>query len=125
MLDSWAVLALLDGVDPAAGIVDEVLGGSDEVVMSWINLGEVVYVVTRRYGEGEARAVVRDLRPAVRLLVATPRIVLDAASLKARHRVSHADAFAAATAASVDGELLTGDAELLVAGASWRWRDLR
>jgi predicted nucleic acid-binding protein len=34
--------------------------------MSWINLGEVLYVVERRAGADRARGVVRDLR---RLLI--------------------------------------------------------
>jgi len=34
-------------------------------------------------------------------------------------------AFAAATAIAHDAELWTGDPELLVSDAPWRWRDLR
>ena len=39
--------------------------------------------------------------------------------------MAHADAFAAALAVSMNGTLWTGDPELLVGGAAWRWRDLR
>lgn len=34
-------------------------------------------------------------------------------------------AFAAATAVALHAELWTGDPELLIADAPWRWRDLR
>jgi hypothetical protein len=51
--------------------------------------------------------------------------ILSAAAIKAEHPMAHADAFAAATAAASDATLLTGDPELLVDDASWRWEDLR
>ena len=51
--------------------------------------------------------------------------VVEAARIKADHPLAYADAFAAATALASNGELWTGDPELLLAGSSWRWRDLR
>jgi predicted nucleic acid-binding protein len=51
--------------------------------------------------------------------------VLEAARLKSDHRMSYADAFAAATAIAHDAELWTGDPELLLDDAPWRWLDLR
>jgi PIN domain nuclease of toxin-antitoxin system len=42
-LDSWAVLAWLEGEEPAASRVQEAL--VSRPVMSWINVGEVAYVV--------------------------------------------------------------------------------
>ncbi|MFZ1438918.1 MAG: hypothetical protein WAX12_13520 [Candidatus Microthrix subdominans] len=39
--------------------------------------------------------------------------------------MAYADAFAAATAISLDATLWTGDPELLTENADWRWRDLR
>src|SRR5215212_6977414 len=48
-LDSWAVLAWLDGDEPAARVVQRELG-KERPVMSWLNLGEVAYQVERRHG---------------------------------------------------------------------------
>lgn len=124
VLDSWAILRLLEASEPAATRVEEVLAG-DRPIMSWINVGEVFYVVRRLEGEGAARATVRDLRPALSLELPTEHRVLDAARLKADHRMAYADAFAASTALAHDAVLLTGDPELLVDDAPWRFEDLR
>jgi hypothetical protein len=39
--------------------------------------------------------------------------------------MAYVDAFAAALAVAQDATLWTGDPELLLDGAAWRWRDLR
>lgn len=123
VLDAWAVVAYLNGQEPAATRVAFALRGTP--VMSWINLGEVHYVVNRAHGAQEADAVVRDLRPRLALEAPTPERVVQAARLKAEHRLSYADAFAAATAMAAAGVLLTGDPELLADGAPWKADDLR
>ena len=51
--------------------------------------------------------------------------VVAAARMKAEFPLAYADAFAAATAIGLDATLWTGDPELLVTPAPWRWRDLR
>lgn len=124
VLDSWAVLRLLEGVDPAASRVEALLEGDDSPVMSWINLGEVAYVVERVHGADEADRVVRDLRPLLRLDDATQDRVLAAARIKATYLLAYADAFAAATALAHDAVLLTGDPELL-GDTQWATEDLR
>lgn len=123
VLDAWAVVAYLNGVEPAATRVAFALRARP--VMSWINLGEVHYVVQRAHGPDEADAVVRDLRPRLALEAPSPERVMDAARLKAQHRLSYADAFAAATAVACKGMLLTGDPELLAPDVPWRAEDLR
>lgn len=78
----------------------------------------------RLRGRDEAEAVLRDLRARVDLeLPSEDRVV--AAAIKAEHAMAYADAFAAATALAHDAILLTGDPELLIADASWRYEDLR
>lgn len=124
-LDSWAVLRLLEGQEPAASIVQQALDEQQAPVMSWINLGEVYYVVRRDQGADEADQVVRDLRPRLGLDLPSEERVLEAARIKADHPLAYADAFAAATAIAFDATLLTGDPKLLVPGAAWRHQDLR
>jgi predicted nucleic acid-binding protein len=124
VLDSWAVLRYVQGTEPAASAVADLLA-AERPVISWINLGEVFYVVRRVVGEEAALSAVRDLRDVVVAELPDDRGVLDAARLKADHPMTYADAFAAATARRHDAELWTGDPELLVPGAPWRWRDVR
>ncbi len=123
-LDSWAVLRLLEGAEPAASRVEQVLEAG-RPVMSWINLGEVFYVVRRDQDDTEAREVVRDVRPQLSLDLPSEQRVLAAAAIKADHRMAYADAFAAATAVAHRAKLLTGDPELLIEDAAWGWEDLR
>lgn len=124
MLDSWAVLRYLEDRDPAARQVADLLD-SEKPLMSWINLGEVHYVLRRTAGEAEAIETVRDLRDDIEARLPDERLVLDAARIKADHAMAYADAFAAALTITEDATLWTGDPELLIEGAPWRWHDLR
>lgn len=124
VLDAWAVLALLDGTEPAAGRVEAILD-AERPVMSWINLGEVAYVLIRRNGERAALSTLADLRPRVAAEAASEGRILEAARIKAAHPLSYADAFAAATALAHGAVLATGDPELLREDAPWDWEDLR
>jgi hypothetical protein len=56
--------------------------------MSWINLGEVFYVIYRTSGIGDAREVIRDPRHRLSLDEPSERRVLEAATIKASHRVA-------------------------------------
>lgn len=94
-------------------------------LMSWINLGEVHYVIRRARGEDDAARTVRDLRRVLDVRLPDVATITDAARIKADHPMAYADAFAAALAVRSDAELWTGDPELLLAGSPWRWRDLR
>lgn len=123
VLDSWAVLCLLQGEGSSAERVERALPARP--AMSWINLGEVLYILTRRRGAVAADETVRDLRASLAVELPSETVVRRAAAIKARYPMAYADAFAAATAVEHDGELWTGDPELLVAGAGWRAVDLR
>lgn len=124
VLDSWAVLRFLEDADPAAAAVGALL--DDEMpLMSWINLGEVHYVLRCLTGEARAADAVRDLRAVLDVRLPDETLVLHAARIKADHPMAYADAFAAALAEAQRATLWTGDPELLVSGAPWRWRDLR
>jgi uncharacterized protein len=80
--------------------------------MSWINLGEVYYVIHRAVSPDEADATVALLRPMVTIDAPTPDRVMAAARVKAQNTLAYADAFAIATAAAHDAVLLTGHPEI-------------
>ncbi len=112
-LDSWAILAWLDGDEPAAAIVDA--GLEARPVMSWINVAEVYYRVDRDHGRDEAERVLTDLRGRLALDEATSGRVIEAARVKSIHPIALADCFALATAAAYGCPLLTGDPEIVAA----------
>ena len=122
-LDSWAILRWLDGDEPAAARVEAAI--PSRPVMSWINLGEVAYIVERRAGVDRARRVVRELRPRLTLDLPSEARVLEAAHLKAGYAMAYADAFAVATAIAHGATLLTGDPEILNGDPTWPVEDLR
>ena len=66
--------------------------------MSWVNAGEVYYRMHRSHGPAHADRTLDTLRHSLRLDNADPDRVVHAASIKAVHRMSYADAFACATA---------------------------
>jgi predicted nucleic acid-binding protein len=122
-LDSWAVLAWLYDVQPAADRVrDRIREGA---VMSWINAGEVFYLLSRSAGDAPAREALRDLRTVVALELPNEHRVMEAAAIKAGHALSYADAFAVATSQAHGVTLLTGDPEIIDADGGWMVEDLR
>lgn len=123
VLDSWAVFCLLEGEEPGAERVERTL--ADRPVISWINLGEVPYILLRRRTLEEATTAIRDVQAVAAVELPTEEVVRRAAAIKATHAVAYADAFAAATAIVHDGQLWTGDPELLAPGAPWESMDLR
>jgi predicted nucleic acid-binding protein len=122
-VDSWAMLRWLEGEEPAATRVEAAMPARP--VMSWINLGEVSYVIERRAGADTARRVVRELRARLALDLPNEARVLEAAHLKAGHAIAFADAFAIATAIAHGASLLTGDPEILDGDPAWPVVDLR
>lgn len=111
--DSWAVLRWLAGEEPAFRVVSRALPLGP--VMSWINVGEVRYVLWRAAGRERADEVVEALRAGLTLDRPTPERILAAAAIKAQHPMAYADAFALATAAAHGVPLLTGDPEIIEA----------
>ncbi len=110
-LDSWAVLRWLEGTEPAASRVEEAL--DRQPVMSWMNLGEVYYVVYRAAGEPRADEVARDLQARVALDTTSPSRIIEAATIKALHPMAFGGAFAIATTLAHDAVLFTGDPEIV------------
>lgn len=115
LLDSFALLAYLNG-EPGGERVEEVFtsGRSHKchLVMSLINLGEVLYIIERSRGLPAAQtvqALVESLP--LDLLEVSRDLILDAAHIKAHHLISYADAFAVASAIRESAIILTGDPE--------------
>jgi predicted nucleic acid-binding protein len=111
-LDSWAVLAWLDGEEPAAEVVQGVVDG-ERPAMSWLNLVEVQYRTTRDHGRQEADAVLAELRPQISENLPGISAMREVAKLKAENPIALADCFAVALAAEEGAVLLTGDPEII------------
>ncbi|MGD9030685.1 MAG: PIN domain-containing protein [Anaerolineae bacterium] len=115
VLDSFAILALL-GKEPGNEVVRQLLGqaeaGQAAVLMTWVNVGEVAYIVERRWGKGRVYQVLGALEAtAVEMKTVGRDLALTAAEIKAGHQLAYADAFAAALAIREEAVLVTGDPE--------------
>jgi len=117
VLDAWAILALLQGEEPAASKVKRFLKaageGKVELFISIINLGEVIYRIGKVKGEEDAMKTLNELQSlSITTMPASEEGVFAAVRLKMKHPISYADAFAAATAKALKAVLVTGDPEL-------------
>jgi predicted nucleic acid-binding protein len=111
-LDSWTVLAWLDGDEPAAGIVAKVLK-RERPAMSWMNLVEVQYRTARDHGREEADQVLAELRPQITEDLPGISAMRAVAGLKTDNPIALSDCFAVALAAEEGAVLLTGDPEII------------
>jgi predicted nucleic acid-binding protein len=115
VLDTWALLAYLDG-EPAAQPVRQVLRAARRkqvvVLLSLIAYGECLYVIEREQGFRQAQRAVGIIdQLALRVMPAERVLVFEAAHVKARYPVSDADAFSVALAKRHRGRVMTGDPE--------------
>jgi uncharacterized protein with PIN domain len=110
-LDSWAILAWLDGEDPALSRVEALL--HERPVVSWINLVEVYHRVGRDHGRPAADETLASLRATLAPDLPGTARMIEAGRLKARATIALGDCFAAVTAAAHGMPLLTGDPELI------------
>lgn len=115
VLDSFALLALLGG-EPGGEEVMRLLrqadNGETRLLMTWVNVGEVAYIVEQRRGVGRLHQVLATLEgTAVEIVPVERELALAAAHIKAMHPLAYADAFAAALAAKTGATLVTGDPE--------------
>ncbi len=110
-LDSWAILAWLDGEEPALTRVEATL--TDRPVVSWVNLVEVYYRLDRDHGRDQADTTITALRATLAPDLPGTARMIEAARLKARAPIALGDCFAAVTAAAHGLPLLTGDPELI------------
>lgn len=121
VLDAWAIMAWLKGQQPAAQrvrvLLDLASRREGKLFMNIVNLGEVFYLSVKARNLEYGETVLNNLHPLIRTESASDELVMLAANLKARHAVSYADAFAAATAIVRAVPLVTGDPELRAVAA--------
>ena len=115
VLDSFAVLALLGGEpggEEVARLLQQAQEGEVHLLMTWVNVGEVAYIVERRWGKEQLRQMLAVLEEtALEIVPVGQELALAAAHVKAEHPLAYADAFAAALAAKMGATLVTGDPE--------------
>ena len=123
-LDSWAVLAWLDGQAPAEARIEEELAARP--IISWVNAVEVYCRIERRHGRRAADETLDDIRKVLEVDLPGVSRMVETARLRAGLSIALADCFAISTAAAYGLPLLTGDPEILEAsGLPCSVEDLR
>jgi len=116
ILDSFAIMAHFQaesGGEKVLELLEKAGKGEVLLVMSLINVGEVMYLVSRERGKEQAQMLLDDLRALpITFYDATEERILAAAWLKAEHPISYADAFAVSLARELNASLVTGDPEI-------------
>lgn len=112
VFDTQALLILYmneKGAEHVAGLLKQVLDGKIKGYMSVVNLAELYYILSRK-SRKVADEKERNIRSFGIKIVPVKDDILwkEAATLKATHSLSMADAFAAATAKTLRSKLVTG-----------------
>lgn len=115
VFDSHALLAFFQG-EPDAETVEKILrqshAESSNVFIPLINLGEIIYLTKRRFGdEKKIELLSRIYQLGFKIIPVSDALVFQAAELKAQYALSYADCFALACAINHSAVLVTGDPE--------------
>lgn len=127
VFDSHALLAFFQG-EPDAETVEKILrqshAESSNVFIPLINLGEIIYLTKRRFGdEKKIELLSRIYQLGFKIIPVSDALVFQAAELKAQYALSYADCFALACAINHSAVLVTGDPEFKSVGhlVSIKW----
>lgn len=115
VFDSFALLAYFrneDGADEVERYLNEAASGKCSIFITHINVGEVYYMSYRKDGSEKAEKVWKLVQQfPINIIETNLAFTYKAAGIKARHKISYADAFAAALTIEKKATLLTGDHE--------------
>ncbi len=115
VLDSYAVLAFLfkeNGHETVLGLFEKAVDADKKLLIASPNWAEIRYMVERKAGAArwaDVRAKLLGLP--VEIVAADQQLAESAGEIKASHRMSLADCFAAALAKQKKAEIYTGDPE--------------
>ena len=121
-LDSWAVIDCLED-GPSAASVEKVI--PHRPVISLVNVCEVLYILSRKYGDKAIQQVLPALRQKLAFIEVDEDLTLSASQIKPAHKMALGDAFCVATALANNAKILTGDPEIINAKGNWKVQDLR
>ena len=115
VLDACSLVAFFQD-EPVAQKVSDILTHAAEsekpVYLGLINWGEVYYVAYRNGGKAAAEEAIKNIESLpIEVVPADQELVKLAAEIKANHKMSYADAFAAALAKQKKAQLVTCDKE--------------
>jgi predicted nucleic acid-binding protein len=113
VLDAFALLSHFKnepGAQRMEMLFEEAARSGQDLLVSVVNLGEVVYKTIRQFGLDRAKEILNDIQQLpIAVIDVDQQLALDAAVIKGVHRISYADCIAAALAQRLGATLVTGD----------------
>jgi len=121
VLDANALIGFFEGrrgtADKVRHLFGEALRYDEPLLMSAVNWGEVFYIAWRRHGEAMAQEVEAKLQELPIAVIAVDRArATRSGTLKQKHGLGYADAFAAELAIEQGAWLVTADPEFSKVG---------
>ncbi|RJR29036.1 MAG: type II toxin-antitoxin system VapC family toxin [Desulfobacteraceae bacterium] len=115
VLDSWSIIAYLED-EPSGEKVEKIIveahGLKIPLFTTVVNAGEVWYILARKMSATKADEGIMDIKSlGIEFVDVDWELVRAAAGVKANHKMSYADCFAAALAIVKRASLVTGDPE--------------
>ena len=115
VLDSYALLAFFrdePGADAVEKLLNEAAEDKHELYITSVNAGEIYYMSYKKDSSTKASQVWEAMKKfPLHFVAADMELSFAAAKIKANHKLSYADAFAAAFTISKKATLMTGDNE--------------
>ena len=115
VLDTFALVAFFraeKGSDEIEKLLLDALNGRHQLYLCSYNAGEIYYAIWRKNGKAMADASCNKLLQfPITIIEADLQLTFEAAALKATHKLSYADAHAAALALHLNATVITGDKE--------------
>ena len=113
LFDSYALLAFFQnerGAQTVLEFLKETKKNSIEPLICVINLGEILYLTKRRFGNSKKIEILGRIHQlSFNIIPATNDLVFEAAEIKADYPISYADSFVVACAIDQSAEIVTGD----------------
>ena len=113
LFDSYALLAFFQnerGAQTVLKFLKETKSSSIEPLICIINLGEILYLTKRRFGDAKKIEILGRIHQlSFNIIPATNDLVFEAAEIKAGYPISYADSFAVACARDQSAQIVTGD----------------
>ncbi len=113
LFDSFALLAFFQnekGAEKVLKFLKETKNNRIEPLISVINLGEILYMTKKRFGDAKKIEILGRIHQlSFNIIPVTNDLVFEAAEIKADYPISYADGFAVACAIDQSAEIVTGE----------------
>jgi len=113
IFDSHALLKFFQkekGYEKILHLLEDIRRKGDTKYINAINLGEVVYITKREFGDQKKIEVLANIeRLNFAILTIPTGLILQAAEYKAEYNISYADCFTLASSVEHKGIIVTGD----------------